>query len=74
MQLEYEVYKQAISQLNSDDEKRFIAILLRKFEMMEYFDAKQYVKPQFMIDKMKEEIRDKQKMEEKGTNISDFQK
>ena len=31
MELEYDVYKQAILHLNSDSEKKYIEILLKKF-------------------------------------------
>jgi hypothetical protein len=40
MELEYEVYRQAILHLNNDSEKKYIQVLLKKFDMMDYFDAK----------------------------------
>ena len=70
LELEYEVYRQAIAHLNSDEEKKFIEILLKRFDKMDYFDAKQYVKKEYMIDKRQEEKDRKQKLKLEPRNFT----
>lgn len=64
VELESSVYRAAISLLNSDEEKKYIQILLRKFPMLEYLDAKQYVKKEYMIDRKREEKEEREKEEQ----------